>query len=135
MRILRILPGGFALAFLGGLGFAAAGLGPAFAQGFLGPAFAQGFLAAYEDLPLAPGLAEVAGSGLVFDSPGGRIVEAYAKGQSSSAEVLGFYASTLPQLGWTRESDVLYRRDAELLRLDTSAEGRALVVHFTISPE
>lgn len=100
-----------------------------------GPALAQGFLAAYEDLPLAPGLAEVAGSGLSFDTPGGRIVESYAKGSVGAADILKFYATTLPQLGWTRESDTLYRREAEILKLDTRQQGRALVVHFTISPE
>lgn len=118
MRILRIL--------LGGLALLAAGLGPA---------LAQGFLSAYEDLPLAPGLAEIPGSGLAFDSPGGRIVEAYAKGAITAAETLKFYAGTLPQLGWTRESDTLYRRDAEVLKIAPNPEGRHLVVHFTISPE
>ncbi len=96
---------------------------------------AEGFLGVYEDLPLAPGLTEVEGSGLAFDSPGGRIVEGYAKGAAKAADVLKFYAATLPQLGWTRESDTLYRREAEVLKLSTEADGRALVVHFTISPE
>ncbi|MCR6629757.1 MAG: hypothetical protein NVV74_06715 [Magnetospirillum sp.] len=98
-------------------------------------AHAEGFLGVYEDLPLAPGLAEVQGSGLTFDSPGGRIVEGYAKGAVKAADILKFYATTLPQLGWTRESDSQYRREAEVLKLDTEADGRALVVHFTISPE
>ena len=40
---------------------------------------AEAFLSAYEDLPLAPGLTEAQGSGLAFDSPSGRIVEAYAR--------------------------------------------------------
>lgn len=96
---------------------------------------AEGFLGVYEDLPLAPGLTEVQGSGLAFDSPGGRIVEGYAKGAAKAADILKFYATTLPQLGWTRESDTLYRREAEVLKLNTEADGRALVVHFTISPE
>lgn len=100
-----------------------------------GPVSAQGFLAAYEDLPLPSGLAEVAGSGLSFDTPGGRIVESYAKGSLSSADILKFYATTLPQLGWTRESDTLYRREAEVLKLDAKPEGRASVVRFIISPE
>jgi hypothetical protein len=99
------------------------------------PASAESFLGVYEDLPLAPGLAEVQGSGLSFDSPAGRIIEGYAKGNVKAGEVLKFYATTLPQLGWTRESDTLYRREAEVLKLDTELEGRALVVHFTISPE
>jgi len=96
---------------------------------------AEGFLGVYEDLPLAPGLAEVEGSGLSFDSPGGRIIEGYAKGAAKAADVLKFYAATLPQLGWTRDSDTLYRREAEVLKLNTESDGRALVVHFTISPE
>jgi hypothetical protein len=105
------------------------------ALGLAAQAHAEGFLTDYEDLPLAPGLDEVAGSGLTFDSPGGRIIESYAKGNVREADVLRFYAATLPQLGWTRESDSVYRRDSEVLRLDAEAQGRALMVHFTISPE
>lgn len=119
MRMFRLLLGGLAL-------LAAAGAAPALAQGFLG---------AYEDLPLPAGLTEMTGSGLSFDTPGGRIVEAYAKGPATAAEVLRFYAATLPQLGWTRESESVYRRDSEVLRLDTTNDGRLLVVRFTISPE
>ena len=100
-----------------------------------GPARAEDFLGGYEDLPLAPGLVEVAGSGLTFDTPGGRIVEAYAQGRARAADVLKFYATTLPQLGWVRESETLYRREAEVLILDPRAEGGQLTVHFKISPE
>jgi hypothetical protein len=107
----------------------------ALALGFAASAHAEGFLGVYEDLPLAPGLTEVQGSGLTFDSPGGRIVEGYAKGAVKAADILKFYSTTLPQLGWTRESDSQYRREAEVLKLATEADGRALVVHFTISPE
>ena len=96
---------------------------------------AAGFLSVCDDLPLPPGLAEVAGSGLAFDSPTGRIVEAYAEGKGSPEQVLRFYAATLPQLGWTREDDTRFRRDAEVLRLDAQSQGPAVVVHFTVSPE
>ncbi len=99
------------------------------------PAWAEGFLSAYEDLPVAPGLTEVAGSGVSFDSPGGRIVEAFAQGQVKAAEVLKFYAATLPQLGWTRETDTLYRREAEVLRLDPVTQGKGVTVRFAVSPE
>ncbi|CAA7611828.1 hypothetical protein [Magnetospirillum sp. UT-4] len=100
-----------------------------------GPARAQGFLAALEDLPLAPGLAEIEGVGVAFDTPQGRIVEAYAKGPVQAAEVLSFYGATLPQLGWSRVSDAEYRRDTEILRLEARPDGRLLVVHYSISPE
>jgi hypothetical protein len=99
------------------------------------PARAEGFLSVYEDLPLAPGLTEAPGSGLSFDSPSGRIVEAYAHGGVRAADTLKFYAATLPQLGWTRESDRIYRREAEVLRLETTQDRAGLTLRFTISPE
>lgn len=98
-------------------------------------AHASGFLQYSEDLPLAPGLTEQLEDGLVFDAPGGRIVEAYARGAVKAADVLKFYAATLPQLGWVRDSDLTYRRDTEKLRLDLNPQGHVLLVHFTLSPE
>ncbi len=100
-----------------------------------GSARAEAFLSAYEDLPLPPGLTEAMGSGVSFDSPSGRIVEAYAHGAAKAADILKFYAATLPQLGWTRESDRLYRREAEVLRLETSHDRAGTTLRFTISPE
>jgi hypothetical protein len=100
-----------------------------------GPAAAEGFLSAYEDLPLAPGLTEEAGTGLAFDSAAGRIVEAVAHGAVKPADVLKFYAATLPQLGWARDSDTKYRRETEVLRLEASPEGRGVAVRFHVSPE
>jgi len=100
-----------------------------------GHARAQGFLTAYEDLPLPPGLTEATGSGLSFDTPGGRIVEAYARGPGKPAEILAFYTATLPQLGWTKAGPAEFRRDDETLKLDIRTEGRDVVVHFTVAPE
>jgi hypothetical protein len=100
-----------------------------------GSAWAGPFLAAYEDLPLAPGLMEVEGSGVSFDSPSGRIVEAYAHGAAKPADILKFYAATLPQLGWTRESERLYRRETEVLRLEMIPDRAGTTLRLTISPE
>jgi hypothetical protein len=102
---------------------------------FSAPAWAEGFLTAYEDLPLAPGLAEDTGAALSFDSPGGRIVDALARGAVKPTEVLKFYAATLPQLGWSRESDTVWRREAEVLRIEAGSEGRGSAVRFHVSPE
>lgn len=99
------------------------------------PVRAQDFLSAYEDLPLPAGLRETAGAGLSFDIPGGRIVEAYAQGRLSAADVTAFYAATLPQLGWTRTGAASYRRDAETLTLETRAQAGLVTVHFTIAPD
>ena len=99
------------------------------------PALAEGFLSSVEDLPLAPGLSEMADAALTFDTPSGRIVEGAARGTVEASAVLQFYGATLPQLGWARESDTRFRRETEILHIEPNIEGRILVVRFTISPQ
>src|SRR5882724_1543209 len=93
------------------------------------------FLSRLEDLPLAPGLSEDAAAGLSFDSAGGRIVEAYARGNMTEDQVLQFYKETLPQLGRTAESVRQYRRGGERLRLELTPGGQGLTVHYSLSPQ
>ena len=93
------------------------------------------YLAAVADLPLMPGLAEVAEAGLVFDQPSGRIVEAYAQGAVSRAAVRAFYLDTLPNLGWRAKAEALFQREGEELRLDVSGDDGALIVRFTLQPQ
>ena len=93
------------------------------------------FLSRLEDLPLAPGLSEDAAAGVSFDSAGGRIVEAYARGNMTEEQVLQFYTETLPQLGWTAESARQYRRGGERLRLELTPGGQGLTVHYSLSPQ
>jgi hypothetical protein len=93
------------------------------------------FLSRLEDLPLAPGLSEDAAAGLSFDSAGGRIVEAYARGNLTEDQVLRFYEETLPQLGWTAEGEREYRRGGEKLRLELTQSGQGLTVHYSLSPQ
>lgn len=94
-----------------------------------------GFLSGAEDVPLPPTLTETPGSGMVFDSPQGRIVDADASGDVTQDQVIAFYAQTLPQLGWTRISDTDYRSETETLRL-TLRPGKksGLTVHFNLTP-
>ncbi len=91
------------------------------------------YLAGLEDVPLAPGLASP-DAPLSFDSPQGRIVIAYAQGSGDRATVLAFYSASLPQLGWRREEETLFRRDGESLRLEFGPPGRTLTVRFTLAP-
>jgi hypothetical protein len=95
---------------------------------------ADAFVTGTEDLPLMPGLAIVEGAGMMFDTPQGRIVEAYAKGMAKREAVLDFYAATLPQLGWKAESRTSYRREGEILRLELYEEAQGLTVRFYLSP-
>lgn len=82
--------------------------------------FAQGgaFFSGIQDMPLMPGLTELADQGVAFDKPGGRIVEsvAYIDGPSA-AEIEGFYGDTLPQLGWRRIDARHFVRGGERLAL------------------
>ena len=75
------------------------------------------FLTAISDMPLMPGLAEVPDALVTFDSPSGRIIEALAIGNVSTASIRSFYLQTLPQLGWVFR-DGKYIQGSEVLRLD-----------------
>ena len=97
---------------------------------------AAGFVSTIEDLPLMPGLIEEEG-GLVFDSARGRIVEAYATGPVSAGAVRDFYDETLPQLGWRRLGDSVFRRENEILKVEfPGGPGAAppLTVGFRLMP-
>lgn len=94
---------------------------------------AQTYVTGVEDVPLAPGLLAVDG-GTSFDSPQGRIVVAYARGNITQAAVLAYYAVTLPQLGWKRSDETGFRRETETLRLDFGTGGGGLTVRFTLAP-
>lgn len=93
------------------------------------------FLSVLEDVPLMPGLTEVPDSELVFDSPGGRIVEVTTAGRPESGSVAGFYAATLPQLGWTPAGPGRFRREAEVLNVTVNpGTGGKVTVHFALGP-
>ena len=111
------------------LGLAGAAPPPANAEA-AGP-----FVSNLEDLPLMPGLSEDVDAAMAFDTPSGRIVEAYASGPTTPARVLEFYAATLPQLGWQREGEAAFRREGEILRLEFSIGPSRVTVRFALSPE
>ena len=83
---------------------------------------AQTYVAGIDDLPLMPGLSERDG-GFVFDKPEGRIVEAVASGVGTVRAVAGYYATTLPQLGWKQQPDGSYMRENERLAIAARDEG------------
>lgn len=60
------------------------------------------FAAGFEDLPVMTGLKQADDSSMSFDTPAGRIIEAYLEGDNANAaSVKAFYDKTLPQLGWS----------------------------------
>jgi hypothetical protein len=92
------------------------------------------FFAAVEDMPLMPGLVEAPGASTIFDKPEGRIVQLVAAGRADRSEVLGFYADTLPQLGWRKAADGTWRRENEILRLEVKPKGRESELRISIAP-
>jgi hypothetical protein len=98
------------------------------------PALAEDFVPGTEDLPLMPGLVAVANSGVVFDKPQGRIVEAQAKGKVKRDAVERFYGETLPALGWENAGRQRWRREKEALAIDIKGRDGAITVGFTLTP-
>jgi hypothetical protein len=94
---------------------------------------ADAFVPGIDDLPLMPGLVAEADA-LVFDKPDGRIVQATARGGLESRAVRDFYDSTLPQLGWRRQSAGRYVREGEALDIAIEGTGGRITVQFTLSP-
>ena len=95
------------------------------------------FLSVMEEMPLMPGLVEVVDAAVTFDGPSGRIIEAFVAGSVQVDAIWDFYSETLPQLGWARQANGEYRRDAEILRLEVSpapvgATGAG--AHFVLRP-
>ena len=99
---------------------------------------AVAFVNGIEDLPLMPGLEEAEDRGVVFDTPEGRIVRATATGPVTRAQVVDFYAATLPQLGWSRAGATVFRREGETLMLEfaslAAGVARGVTVRFALSP-
>ena len=94
------------------------------------------FVPGIDDLPLMPGLVLKSEAPVVFDTPGGRIVEVFASGTVPRVRVRSFYNETLPQLGWQPGGKSQFQRDKELLKIEISEEikGR-LVVRFSVVPK
>ena len=95
------------------------------------------FVTGMGDVPAMPGLRSAENGALVFDKPGGRIVESVMQGAVERKAVLGFYAQTMPQLGWKRVGDTRFERDGEELRLEfpgTGTKAGLTTVRFVLKP-
>ena len=94
----------------------------------------EAFFATLSDLPLMVGLEELTDSALIFDTPGGRLVEFSAAGSVTRQAILAFYGGTLPQLGWRPMAEDRFEREGEILRLSFGAGDGATLVTFALAP-
>ena len=95
------------------------------------------FLSVMDEMPLMPGLEEVKDASVIFDGPSGRIIEAFVVGSVPVDAIWAFYAAALPQLGWTRQANGEYRRDAEILRIEVGpalAGAKGADARFVLRP-
>ena len=93
------------------------------------------FMSGFEDLPLMEGLKQSEDTAVSFDTPSGRIIEAYAQSNKiKKQEIADFYNKTLPQLGWKRMSkkgSISYTREGEVLTISIE-DGTPASVRFEL---
>ena len=89
-----------------------------------------------EDLPMMIGMTEQSEDAVIFDKPGGRIVETSAEVYSSAADVKRFYTETLPALGWTALPELSFSREGETLKINIEKKDDIInIVHFNLTPD
>jgi hypothetical protein len=67
------------------------------------------------DVPIMNGLSIEPELGFAFDSPDGRIVMIFASSTVPASKIMGFYGSTLAQLGWDGENGIWIRGEEKLV--------------------
>lgn len=93
------------------------------------------YLSELGDIPLMPGLEQVEDSALMFDKPAGRIVEAYFTTDESHEDILAFYATSLPPLGWRMTGPDSFERHEESLTIAFEEnESMSPLVLFRLEP-
>ena len=67
------------------------------------------------DVPIMNGLSIEPELGFAFDSPDGRIVMIFASSTVPASKIMGFYGSTLTQLGWDGDNGKWTRGEERLV--------------------
>ena len=67
------------------------------------------------DVPIMNGLSIEPELGFAFDSPDGRIVMIFASSTVPVSKIMGFYGSTLAQLGWDGDNGMWIRGEEKLV--------------------
>ena len=93
------------------------------------------FFHTLNDVPVMPGLRELADESVNFDKPEGRIISATAVSDTLKPEVIRkFYMESLPQLGWKHEGNGFFIRENERLNLNVEEKEGVSIARFQISP-
>jgi hypothetical protein len=96
-------------------------------------------VAGIDGLFLMPGLQELEDEAVVFDKPGGRIIEAQAQGMVTARAVDAWYAQSLQANGWkSSKLSGQYFKDGEMLQLAIQENGSGssggITLRFSLAP-
>lgn len=94
------------------------------------------------DVPLPQGFQEEEEARVIFDAPGGRMLEMLWVGEETPTQVAAFYRVSLPQLGWHEKDEEVqgeslildFEREGERLTLDVQAGSRGTLLYITLTP-
>ena len=85
------------------------------------------------DVPIMNGLSIEPELGFAFDSPDGRIVMIFASSTVPKSKIMGFYGSTLAQLGWGG-GDGKWTRGNEKLEIGAVETARGPLWRIMLQP-
>ena len=85
------------------------------------------------DVPIMNGLSIEPELGFAFDSPDGRIVTIFASSTVPASTIMGFYGSTLAQLGWSG-GDGKWIRGTEKLVIGAVKTARGPLWRIMLQP-
>lgn len=93
------------------------------------------FFSNISDVPVMPGLYELADEAVVFDQPDGRIAESVAASEEVTIDAMVvFYTNALSNLGWNRQTDNSFLRGNERLKIKFESQGEINLVHVSVMP-
>ena len=103
---------------------------------FFLPALSQSarYIDGIEDIPIFKGMTYVEDSLVLFDKSEGRYVSSEITGDYKKFEIINFYRSILPNLGWEKIGPFLFKRGDEELEIRFSENGKRTSAIFSIYP-
>ena len=92
------------------------------------------FINGLEDIPLYKKMEYVEDSLILFDKIDGRYVSVEITGDYGEDEVIDFYKSILPNLGWKEKKSLIFKRNNEILEIISKKEKEKISIKFNIFP-
>jgi hypothetical protein len=92
------------------------------------------FVPALPEVPLPETYEVDPTAGSFFDTAEGRIAETYAAGIEDLNEVVRFYKTVMPQLGWQEIEELVFYKEGEILILTPEEEEYINTIRYQLKP-